>query len=97
MECVSSTGILMMQGQSGRSIRRSGGTLQDYKIDWQKPILNFCRVAGPSQTPGILKYIVLEAIYRVKESLDRHLSEGAVTGCDCVQAVSAVTVQKEKL
>lgn len=87
----------MMQRQSGRSIHRGGGTLQDYKIDWQKPILNFFQVAGSSQTPGILKYIVLEAIYRLKESLARHLSERAVTGCDCVQTVSAMTVQKEKL
>lgn len=85
-----------MQEQSG-SIHKGGGTLQDYKIGWQKPILNVCRVAGPSQTPRIFKYIVFEAIYRAKESLDRHLSEGAISGCDCGQIVSTMTVQKEKL
>lgn len=95
MECVSSTDILIMQGQSGRSIHKGGGTLQDYKIDWQKPILNVCREAGPSQTSGILKYIVFEAIYRVKESLDRHLSEGAVSGCDGGQTVSAMTAERK--
>lgn len=68
------------------------------KMDLRKPILIFCRVAGPSQTSGILKYIVLKAKYRVKESLGGHLCEGAVTGCDCVRSsVSAMTAQKEKL
>lgn len=93
---VSSTGILMMQGQSGSSIHRGGGTLQDYKNRFCKNLF-WIFVAGPSQMSGILKFIVLEAIYRVKEDLDRHLSEGAVTACDCVQAVSAMAAQKENL
>lgn len=51
----------------------------------------FCRVTERSQASRILKYIVSETIQRVKESLNRRLSEAAVTGHDGVQVVSVMT------
>lgn len=80
---------------SGRSIHGDGGALQDEEVHNGFPI--FVEWLGRSQASSSLKYIVSESIYRVKEKLNRHLSEGAVTGHDRVWVVSVMTAQKEGL
>lgn len=51
----------------------------------------FCRAAGGNQASRSLKYIISESIQRVTGSLNRHLSEGAVTQRQRVQALSVLT------
>lgn len=77
MESVSSSSILMMKGQGGRNVHRCGGILQVEEVHSWFPIFV---VATGVQASRSLKCIVSGSIYRVKESLNRHPSEEAVTG-----------------